>query len=186
MSISDIAAEAFVGRSTLACGGYIAVLKKRQCIYISGWRKAKGRFSTPLYSLGGNEDVPRPRIDEINRDAPGMDRVVATLARYGRLTYREVAGFSGLSPNTVKNSGFLDALITQGRVHIGGWRRSSRGPMSPVYVRCPESEEPKPQSLTDAQKCSRLRLRLRIAEKGSDLSSQMVLLSASLTRDSIE
>ena len=186
MSISDIAAEAFVGLSTLSCGGYIAALKKRQRIYISGWRKVKGRFSTPLFSLGSNEDVPRPRIDKSNRDAPGMNRIVATLEHYGNLTYREIAEFSGLSLNTVKNSGFLDALITQERIHIGSWRRSSRGPMSPVYVHGPGLAESKPQSLTGAQKCSRLRARLRIAAKGSGLSSQMVALSVSLKSDLIE
>ena len=186
MSISDISAEAFVGLSTLACGGYIATLKKRRCIYISGWRKVKGRFSTPLYSLGGVDDVVRPRIDESNRDAPGMQSIVATLERYGNLTYREIAEFSGLSLNTVKNSGFLDALLAQGRIHIGSWRRSSRGPMSPVYVYGPGPAEPKPRSLTGAQKCSRHRERLRIAAKGSGLSSQMASLSASLKSDQIE
>ena len=123
MSIADISAEAFVGISTLACGGYIAALKKNQRIYISGWRKIKGRFSTPLFSLGCADDVPRPRIDDSNREAPGMDSIVATLARYGKLTYREIAEFSGLSLNTVKNSGYLDALIAQARIHIDGWRR---------------------------------------------------------------
>lgn len=186
MSISDISAEAFVGLSTLACGGYIAALKKRQLIYISGWRKVKGRFSTPLYSFGQLEDVVRPRIDDSNRDAPGMQSIVATLERYGNLTYREIAEFSGLSLNTVKNSGFLDALLAQGRIHIGDWRRSSRGPMSPIYVHGPGAAAPKPRSLTGAQKCSRHRARLRIAAKGSDLSSQMASLSAALKSDQIE
>ena len=180
MSVSDISAEAFVGVSTLACGGYIAALKKRQLIYISGWRKVKGRFSTPLYSLGKLEDVPRPRIDDSNRDAPGMRTIVATLERYGNLTYREIAQFSGLSLNTIKNSGFLDALVTQGRIHIGDWRRSSRGPMSPVYASGPGTAAPKPPSLTSAQKDSRHRSRLKIAAQGSGLSAQIASLSASL------
>ena len=181
MSISDLSAEAFVGVSTLACGGYIAALKKRQLIYISGWRKVKGRFSTPLYSLGKLEDVPRPRIDDSNRDAPGMRCIVATLERYGHLTYREIAQFSGLSLNTVKNSGFLDALITQERIHIGNWRRSSHGPMSPVYVCGPGPAAPKPPSLTAAQKDSRHRSRLRIAAQGTGLSSQIASLSSALS-----
>ena len=180
MSISDLSAEAFVGVSTLACGGYIAALKKRQLIYISGWRKVKGRFSTPLYSLGKIDDVPRPRIDDSNRDAPGMRAIVATLERYGSLTYREIAQFSGLSLNTVKNSGFLDALVTQGRIHIGDWRRSSHGPMSPVYACGPGTAAPKPQSLTSAQKDSRHRSRLKIAAQGCGLSAQIASLSASL------
>ncbi|MBS1227361.1 MAG: hypothetical protein H6R17_638 [Proteobacteria bacterium] len=183
MSISDLSAEAFVGVSTLACGGYIAALKKRQLIYVSGWRKVKGRFSTPLYSLGKIDDVARPRIDDSNRDAPGMHAIVATLERYGSLTYREIARFSGLSLNTVKNSGFLGALITQGRIHIGDWRRSAHGPMSPVYARGPGTAAPKPPSLTSAQKDCRHRSRLRIAAQGSGLSAQIGSLSVLLKSD---
>ena len=52
---------------------------------------------------------------------PGMHRVLETLEHYGTLTYREIAQFSGLSRHTVKNSGFLYALIAQERIHIGGW-----------------------------------------------------------------
>ena len=180
MSIADISAEAFVGISTLACGGYIAALKKNQRIYISGWRKIKGRFSTPLFSLGCADDVPRPRIDDSNREAPGMESIVATLQRYGKLTYREIAELSGLSPNTVKNSGYLDALIAQERIHINGWRRPSHGPMSPVYAHGPGEAAPKPQSLTGAEKCSRHRDRLRIVAQGDGLSAQLSSLSASL------
>ena len=180
MSITDISAEAFVGISTLACGGYIAVLKKKQRIYISGWRKVKGRFSTPLFSLGCMDDVPRPRVDDSNREAPGMESIVAALQRYGKLTYREIAEFSGLSLNTVKNSGYLDALIAQERIHINGWRRPSHGPMSPVYAHGPGEAAPKPQSLTGAEKCSRHRDRLRIVAQGDGLSAQLSSLSASL------
>ena len=180
MSISDISAEAFVGVSTLACGGYIAALKRQRLIYVSGWRKTNSRFATPLYCLGQLDDVARPRIDESSRDAPGMDRIVATLARYGQLTYREIAQFSGLSPNTVKTSGFLGALIAQERIHISGWRRSSHGPLSPVYAGGPGAAAPKPAALTRAQKDSRRRSRQRIAAQGIGLSAQIASLSSSL------
>ena len=186
MSVSDISAEAFVGVSTLACGGYIAALRKRQLIYVSGWRKVRGRFSTPLYSKGRRDDVARPRIDESSRDAPGMQSIVATLEHYGPLTYREIAQFSGLSLNTVKNSGFLDALIVQRRIHIDGWRRASRGPMSPVYVLGPGEAAPKLQSLSSAQKCSRHRTRLKIAARGLGLSAQIAALSSSIKGSSLE
>ena len=181
MSISDISAEAFVGVSTLACGGYIAALKRQKFIYVSGWRKTNSRFATPLYCLGQLADVPRPRIDESSRDAPGMDRIVATLARYGPLTYREIAQFSGLSPNTVKTSGFLGALIAQGRIHISSWRRSAHGPLSPVYSGGPGAAAPKPAALTRAQKDSRRRSRQRIAAQGIGLSAQIASLSSSLS-----
>ena len=181
MSIADISAEAFVGVSTLACGGYIAALKRQQLIYVSGWRKTNSRFSTPLYCLGQADDVPRPRIDESNRDAPGMDRIVATLARYGRLNYREIAQYSGLSPNTVKTSGFLAALVAQQRIHVADWRRSAHGPLSPVYACGPGEAAPKPAALTRAQKDSRRRTRQRIAAQGIGLAAQIASLSSSVS-----
>ena len=180
MSVADISAEAFVGVTTLACGGYIAALKKRRLIYVSGWRKVKGRFSTPLYSLGGLDDVPRPRIDDALRDAPGMQLIVATLARFGPLTYREIAQYSGLSRNTVKNSGFLDALVVQQRIHVSGWRRAAHGPMSPVYTLGAGQAQPRPAPLNSAQKSDRHRQRSRIAARGDGLSAQMESLSAAI------
>jgi hypothetical protein len=186
MAISDLSAEAFVGVSTLACGGYIAALKKRRSIYISGWRKVNGRFSTPLFSIGCLDDVPRPRIDDLNREAPGMRLIVATLERYGQLTYREIAQFSGLSLNTVKNSGFLDALIAQARIHIGDWRRAAHGPMSPVYVLGPGLATAKPQTLSGAQKCSRHRERQRIAAQGVGLAAQMASIAATQKTGGLE
>ena len=180
MSVADISAEAFVGVTTLACGGYIAALKKRRLIYVSGWRKVKGRFSTPLYSLGGLDDVPRPRIDDALRDAPGMQLIVATLARFGPLTYREIAQYSGLSRNTVKNSGFLDALVVQQRIHVSGWRRAAHGPMSPVYALGAGQAQPRPAPLNSAQKSDRHRQRSRIAARGDGLSAQMESLLAAI------
>lgn len=180
MAVSDISAEAFVGITTLACGGYISSLKRRQLIYISGWRKIKGRFSTPLYSMGSHTDVPRPKIDETSRDAPGMHRILETLQRYGELTYRDIARYSGLSLNTVKNSGYLDAMVAQGLIHVGAWRRSRNGPMSAVYFTGPGVSIEKPNPMTGAEKCKRHRDRERISAQGNGLKSQMILLSASL------
>ena len=180
MAVSDISAEAFVGITTLACGGYISSLKRRQLIYISGWRKIKGRFSTPLYSVGSHTDVPRPKIDETSRDAPGMHRILETLQRYGELTYRDIARYSGLSLNTVKNSGYLDAMVAQGLIHVGAWRRSRNGPMSAVYFTGPGVSVEKPNPITGAEKCKRHRDRERISAQGNGLKSQMILLSASL------
>jgi hypothetical protein len=180
MSVSDLSAEAFVGMTTLACGGYIRSLKQRRLIFISGWRKVKGRFSTPLYSRGDQSDVARPRIDDTSRDAPGMDRIVAVLERCGKLTYREIAKFSGLSLNTVKNSGFLDALIAQKRIHIGGWKHSTKGPMSPIYRFGPGTPAAKPRPLSGAEKSRRHRERTKIAAGGASLGAQIGALSAAL------
>ena len=182
MAVADIAAQAFVAVSTLACGGYVRVLRERHLIHVSGWRKVKGRFSTPLYSAGDKPDVARPRIDETNRDAPGMDRIVDTLAHFGGLTYREIAEFSGLSPNTVKNSGYLDALLAQQRIHIGRWKRSRNGPMSPVYVAGPGASVAKHAVLSASEKNHRHRARLRSLAEGSELTAQIAGLMR-LTHD---
>lgn len=185
MSIADISAEAFVGINTMASGGYIAALTKQRRIYVSGWRKVSSRFSTPLFSPGSIANLPRPRIDKTNREAPGMQGILATLVRYGNISYREISQFSGLSPNTVKNSGYLDALIVQERIHIGGWRRSSHGPMSPIYAHGPGEVVPKLPSLTSAQKGGRHRARLKIVAQGVGLSSQILSLSASIKNNAI-
>ena len=155
-------------------------LKKRRLIYVSGWRQTNGRFSTPLFSRGDLADLPRPRVDETNRDAPGMHRIVATLARYGGLSSREIAEFSGLSPNTVKNSGFLDALVAQGRIHVGAWRRARKGPMAPIYFAGPGIPAAKPAAIDGVEKCRRHRLRLRMAADGDGLAAQMKRLAQSL------
>jgi hypothetical protein len=176
MSVSDLSAQAFVGVTTLACGGYIRELKKRCYIYVSGWRRVKGKFSTPLYSVGKLADVARPRIDETCRDAPGMQRIVETLEHYGSLTYRDIAKFSGLALATVKNSGYLDALIAQGKIHVGGWQRSHGGPMSPVYFPGPGAAVQKPPAVSAADKLRRHRERNRIACQGIGMNAQLAML----------
>ncbi len=178
MAVSDIAAEAFVGVTTLACGGYLRTLKARRLIYISGWRKVHGRFATPLYSCGDLPDIARPRIDETSRDAPGMQRIVATLERFGALDYRQIAEFSGLSVNTVKNSGFLDALIVQQRIHVAGWKRSTKGPMSAIYRAGPGVPAARPEPLSAADKCRRQRQRARIMAAGDGIAAQIATLAA--------
>lgn len=171
MSASDISNEAFVGVTTLACGGYIKTLKARGLIFVSGWRQVNGRFSTPLYSLGCHADVPRPKVDDSCRDAPGMWKILATMKRFGHLSYPEIAHYSGLSPNTVKNSGYLNALIVQGHIHIGGWKRSLGGPMLPVYHAGPGAAAAKPSVISTAEKSRQHRARKRISARGQGLSA---------------
>ena len=184
LAAADISAQAFVGISTLACGGYLRALKERRLIHISGWRKVKGRFSTPLYSLGDKPDVARPRIDDTNRDAPGMELIVDALVRFGNLTYREIAQLTGLSLHTVKNSGFLDALIAQQRIHIAQWKRSRNGPMSAVYGAGPGRNAEKPPALNAAEKSRRHRLRNTSAADGTELLTQLAGLLRSADRPS--
>lgn len=180
MSISDLSAEAFVGVSTLACGGYIRALIKQRLIYISGWRKQQGRFTTPLYSLGNHENIARPRIDETNRSAPGMLTILETLKKTGPLMYREIAEYSGLSRNTVKNSGYLDALMAQGQIHISGWKRSRNGPMSAVYSIGGGKNAPKPAPRSPAEKSRLHRHRIKLSAQDRGLAGQLERLASAL------
>lgn len=178
MSAGDLSAEAFVGLSTLACGGYIKKFKAQQLVFISGWRQINGRFSTPLYSLGNSEDIARPRVDDSCRDAPGMWTILATLEWLGPLTYREVASHSGLSPNTVKNSGYLSALVVQRHIHIGGWKRSRNGPMQPVYHAGAGEAARRPDVVSDSEKSRNSRTRKRVRKQGKEWTMLIATLRA--------
>lgn len=168
LSVSDMAAEAFIGINTLACGGYVSALKKAGYIHVSGWRKTRRGFSTPLYSRGDQPDLPRPEYDDAERAAPGMDLIVSALQRRGPMSYPEIAAFTGLSLHTIKNSGYLSALRTQKRVHICGWRRARKGPMTPIYDAGAGSDAPKPETFSSAEKSRRYRERkdLLLGDRG--------------------
>ena len=105
-----------------------------------------------------------------------MDRIVDVLREFGGLTQREIAERSGLSPNTVKNSGYLDALLAQGRIHIAQWRRSRNGPMSPVYVAGPGRNVPKSAVLSKDERNRRHRLRRCACADGAELKAQLAAL----------
>jgi hypothetical protein len=173
MAVSDIAAEAFVGVTTLACGGYMRALKAGSQIHISGWRKTRRGFSTPLYSLGDAPDLPRPEYDDAERDAPGMQRIVGALRRLGAMSYREIADAAGLSRCTLKNAGYLDALRVQKQVHVCAWRRAHNGPMSPVYAAGAGDDVAKPGKLSAAEKNRRCRERKKVLGGERGLATQL-------------
>jgi hypothetical protein len=103
-------------------------------IHISGWRRnTSGAFVIPQYSAGEGQDYSRPKISDETRAAPGMLRLLEVIERHGPLDYRQAAYLAGLAVNTVKNAGYLKALVAQGKIHISAWRRSNRGAPRPIY-----------------------------------------------------
>ena len=92
MSASDMSREAFVGITTLACGGYLKALRAKKLVHVSGWRKTRNGFVTPLFSLGYRPDLPRPRFEDEDRDSAGLGlnvllalcaiKVIATVFSY--------------------------------------------------------------------------------------------------------
>ena len=112
MSASDISREAFVGITTLACGGYLKALRTRRLVHVSGWRKTGKGFVTPLFSLGDRPDLPRPEFKDEDRDSVGMNLIVAALERVGMMTYLEAAKATGLSSNTIKNTRYMDIPVS--------------------------------------------------------------------------
>lgn len=180
LSSAEIAGRAHISEKTLAGSGYLRTLKRSGQIYISGWRRnASGAFTTPLYSAGSGEDCKRPRITVENRSSPGMARLLAAIEKYGPIDYRVAATLAGLSRNTVKNSGYLEALINQKKIHVSGWRHSRNGPMRAIYAFGPGSNLAPPAPLSNAEK---LRLhRQRRKEHTGLVAIQVQLLLGSFT-----
>lgn len=160
LSAHEIAQAAHVSETTLAGGGYLKRLREAGLIHVAGWRKNSNGFSKALYGAGLRPDCPRPgKFRQEDRDSPGMARLVGALKRLGNLTAREAAAAAGLSHNTVRSAGYMDILVEQQRIHILGWRRNSRGPMTPVYRAGPGVNAEKPPAYTPAAKSRRWRAR---------------------------
>ena len=173
MSASDISREAFVGITTLACGGYLKALRTRRLVHVSGWRKTGKGFVTPLFSLGDRPDLPRPEFKDEDRDSAGMNRIVGALERGGMMTYIEAAQATGLSSNTIKNTRYMDILVKQKRIHIAAWRRNRAGPLIAVYgfgFGC-SAEKPAPLSIAD--KCRRCREKKRALSDNRGVAAQL-------------
>lgn len=180
LSKEEIAEQAYISVNTLSGGGYLRSMRQQGLIFISGWRRnSAGAFTTPLYSLGNSPDYPKPKIGEENRAAPGMARLLEVIEQYGPIDYRQAAQLSGLSANTVKNANYLEALMTQGKIHISGWRRAHRnGPMRPEYKLGNQPNQPKPSARTPAEKSRIYRWRKEVAANTHDFAAQFKVKSA--------
>jgi len=176
MSASDMSREAFVGITTLACGGYLKALRARRLVHISGWRKTRKGFVTPLFSLGDRPDIPRPKFEDEDRDSVGMNLILSALKGSGRMTYLEAAEATGLSPNTIKNARYMDILVKQKKIHIAAWRRNRAGPMTAIYAAGHGESAEKPEPLSGAEKCRRFREKDRVLTADRGLAAQMQLI----------
>ena len=176
MSASDMSREAFVGVTTLACGGYLKALRAKKLVHVSGWRKTRKGFVTPLFSLGDHPDLPRPRFDDEDRDSAGLGQIVEALQRFGAMTYLEVAQATGLSPNTIKNARYMDVLVKQKRIHVSAWRRNRAGPMVAVYAEGFGKPAEKPAPLSHAEKCRRSREKSRALDDDRGIAAQLARL----------
>jgi hypothetical protein len=169
----EIAERAYVSLNTLSGGGYLKGMRREGLIFISGWqRNGGGGFTTPIYSVGSGPDYPKPQVDEANRAAPGMARLLEVIDKYGPIDYRQAAKLSGLSLNTVKNSDYLDALLQQGKIHISGWRRARNGPMRPIYKTGAQDDEPRLSPYTPAEKSRAFRWRRQVAANAASFAAQ--------------
>lgn len=173
MSASDISREAFVGVTTLACGGYLKTLRARRLVHVSGWRKTPKGFVTPLFSVGDRPDLPRPMFCDEDRDSAGLAQIVIALHKCGPLTYLEAAEVTGLSANTIKSARYMDVLVKQKRIHVCAWRRNRAGPMVAVYAAGDGMAAAKPEPLSRAEKCRRSREKKRALHDDRGLAAQL-------------
>lgn len=173
----ELSKAAYVSMNTLSGGGYLQRLRQQGLIYISGWRRsASGSFSIPQFSLGAGPDFPRPSINLTNRAAAGMERLYEALRTRGPLDYRQAAAAAALSPNTVKNAGYLDALLMQGRIHIHTWRRGRRGAPRPVFMAGAGDNAPRPAALSSKEVSRAFRQRKLAATAADSFADQLRLL----------
>lgn len=176
LSRAEIAKAAYVSESTLSGGGYLKRLRAEGRIHISGWRRsASGAFTIPLFSLGPGPDYPRPAVIPANRAAAGMERIVEALMRHGPMDYRQLAVAAGLSPNTLKNAGYLDALLAQKRIYVHGWHRGRGGPPRALFFAGNGPNAPKPAPLTNKEKLRAYRQRKHAAHLVGNLAAQLRL-----------
>ena len=173
MSASDLSSEAFVGITTLACGGYLKALRKRHLVHVSGWGKARNGFVTPLYSLGSQKDLPSPRFEDEDRNSVGLNKIVDELERRGAMTYLEAAEGTGLSANTIKNARYMDILVKQNRIHVSCWRRNRAGPMVAVYASGKGISAVRPSPFSPAEKCRRSREKKHAISSDRSLAAQL-------------
>ncbi|MDO9242373.1 MAG: winged helix-turn-helix domain-containing protein [Rhodocyclaceae bacterium] len=177
LTLQEIARAAHVGVTTLSGGGYLQRLRRERIIFISGWRRAaSGAFSIPQFSLGDGPDFPRPKVDAKNRAAPGMLRLVAVIEQHGPLDYRQAAALAGLSPHTVKNAGYIEALLQQRHIHVCGWLRSQSGPARALFAAGDGADVPCPTPLTPGEKSRAYRRRRLAASAATNFAAQLRLL----------
>ncbi|WP_157272440.1 hypothetical protein [Azonexus hydrophilus] len=162
LSAKEISQHAFVAAKTLEGGGYLKKMKAMGLIRVEGWAKNHNGFTTPIYAAGAGPDCPRPKFQTRDRDSVGMARIVAALEGSANLGYRDIAELAGLSTNTIKNGGYMDVLMKQGRVHISAWRRNRKGGQTPLYSAGPGANAVKPPLLTRQEIMSRYRERQRV------------------------
>lgn len=173
----ELSRAAYVSMTTLSGGGYLQRLRQQGLIYISGWRRsAAGSFSIPQFALGTGPDFARPTINLTNRAAAGMERLVEAIRTHGPLDYRQAATAADLSPNTVKNAGYLDALLAQGRIHIYAWQRG-RGAPRPLFMAGHGDNAPRPAVLSPGEKSRAFRRRQLAATAADSLAAQLRLFS---------
>lgn len=178
LSREEIAKAAYVSETTLSGGGYLKRLRAEGRIHISGWRRsASGSFSIPLFSLGPGPDYPRPAVILANRAAAGMERIVEALHRHGPMDYRQLAAATGLSPNTLKNAGYLDALLIQKRIHIHSWLRGRGGAPRALFLAGNGPNAPKPVPFSNKEKLRAYRERKLAARLVGNLAAQLRLPS---------
>ena len=162
LSAKEIAQHAFVALTTLEGGGYLKKMKQMGLIRVEGWLKNHNGFTTPTYALGAGADCPRPKFIAKDRDSRGMAKIVEVLVTRSNLDYKAVAKLAGLSVNTIKNAGYMEALLQQRRIHISAWRRNGKGQQCPLYsAGAGESAEKQPL-LTRQEIMRRYRERQRI------------------------
>lgn len=164
LSLEALAEATGIGSKRLTYGGYMSVLRQLKLIHIGGWQRSDDGGFQPVYRPGPGEDLPRPKVRLLDLNSAGVRLIEQALKVQGPMGYRELAGVTGLACSTLKNGGYLDALLVQRRIYIQRWERNQRGRMRAIYAagNGPQAEPLPPFS--GAEKSRRHRQRKQAAE----------------------
>ncbi|WP_371322626.1 hypothetical protein VX159_09350 [Dechloromonas sp. ZY10] len=174
LNVEAIALAACVSRKTLVFGGYLKQLRQQGLIHVGAWQRNPLGGYSPLYRWGPGDDLVRPRMQRQERNSAGVRSIEQALAEHGPMGYRQLAEVTGLSRNTLKNGGYLDALLVQRRIYILRWERNPRGPMRAIYAVGQGISAPRPLPLNNAEKSRRYRERKQVLGPRSDAFSTLL------------
>lgn len=177
LSLDALAVATGIDRKCLAYGGYLSTLRRLQLIHIGGWLRTESGGFQPVYRAGPGQELPRPKVRLFELDSAGIRLIERVLQTQGPMGYRELAEATGLACSTLKNGGYLDALLIQQRIYIECWERSSRGRMRAVYAAGNGHQAEQPTPFSAAEKSRRFRLKKLGATSRQDDWEQLSLLS---------
>jgi len=141
MRVTQIAIECGVTVQTI--GQILRRMHDKGMVHIA---RREGYQQSACYLAGPGEDMPKLTLRE------SVPKLITDKA----MSTADIAATLGVNESSVRV--VLWMMKNDGvQMHIKRWRRSTRGPMKPIWIMGEGKDATKPTKLTPAQKCKRWR-----------------------------